>query len=272
MEVMISCMECQAQNGIPNFSSHSMIRLPDDGVIEATCPRGHQTFTIIQQVKFELLSDMAVKAIVDGYYRDAIASFTAALERLYEFFVEAACRKKGIEREAFNSAWKSLAKQSERQLGAFVATFLIETGTPPKLLPRTQTELRNDVVHKGKFPGRQEAVSFGQAVADCASPILEMLRSDRFVEIVQKLVGERLRDRHGRAWDANVRTSTYAISTTFSLTRSELEMDIEKAVAAYALRPDMAQAVKASHEIGAIIDLIRQNSAEPESQAIPPED
>lgn len=271
MEVMISCMECQVQNGIPNFSSHSMIRLPDDGVIEATCPRGHQTFTIIQQVKFELLSDMAVKAIVDGYYRDSIASFTAALERLYEFFVEAACRKKGIERDTFNLAWKSLAKQSERQLGAFITAFLLETGRPPKLLPRTQTELRNEVIHKGKFPDRQEAVSFGQAVADCASPILKMLGSDPFVEVVQKLVGERLRDRHRRAWDANVRASTYAISTPFSLTRSELEMDVEKAVAAYALRPDMTQAVRESHEIGAIIDLIRQHSEVPEGQAAPPE-
>lgn len=237
MEVMISCMECQFQNDFPDFSSDSMIRLPDDGVIEDTCPRGHQTFTIIQQMKFELLSDMAVKAIVDGYYRDSIASFTAALERLYEFFFEAACRKKGIERDAFNVAWKSLAKQSERQLGAFIAAFLIETGSSPKLLPRSQTELRNEVIHKGKFPNRQETVGFGQAVADCALPILEMLRSDPFVEIVRKLVGERLRDRHMRARDAKVRASTYSISTTFSLTRSELEMDIEKAVAAYALRP-----------------------------------
>ncbi|MBF9152396.1 hypothetical protein [Novosphingobium jiangmenense] len=260
MEVIISCMECQVQSGFPNFSSHSMMRLPDDGVIEATCPQGHQTFTIIQDVKFELLSDMAVKAIVDGYYRDAIASFTAALERLYEFYVEAACRKNGIGPDVFRLSWKSLAKQSERQLGAFIAAFLIETGSPPKLLPRPRTELRNEVIHKGKFPSRQEAIDFGQAVAECASPILEILRSDPFAEIVQKLVGERLRDRQKRAKDANARASTCSISTTFSLTRSELELDIERAVAAYALRPDMAQVVRDAHEIGAKIDFIRQNS------------
>jgi hypothetical protein len=268
MDVMISCMECLVQDDLPNFSSHSMARLPDDGVIEATCPRGHRTFTIIQQVKFELLSDMAVKAIVDGYYRDAIASFTAALERLYEFFIEAACRKKGIERDTFVSAWKSLAKQSERQLGAFIAAFLIETGAPPKLLPRAQTEFRNEVIHKGKFPSREEAICFGQAVAHCAIPILEMLRSDPFTEIVQVLVRERLHDQYKRASNASVRASTCCINTTFSLTYSELEMDIEKAVTAYAARPDMSQAVRVSHAIGTIIDLIRQNAEVPEGQAV----
>lgn len=272
MEIMISCMECQVQDGIPNLSSHSVIRLPDDGVIEAICPQGHRTFTIIQQVKFELLSDMAVKAIVDGYYRDAIASFTAALERLYEFFIEVVCRKMGAEREAFDSSWKSLAKQSERQLGAFIAAFLIETRTAPKLLPRPQTELRNDVIHKGKFPNREEAICFGQAVANCASPILEMLRSAPYVEIVQKLVDERLADRHKSARDSNVRASTVSINTTFSLTYSDLEMDIEKAVAAYAARPDMAQAVKESNALGSIIDLIRQNFEAPVDQATRPED
>ena len=48
MEVLISCMECLSQGGVPNLSAYTMMRVPDNGVIEATCTRGHRTFTIIQ--------------------------------------------------------------------------------------------------------------------------------------------------------------------------------------------------------------------------------
>lgn len=260
MEIYFSCMECQVQDGIPNFSTHAMLRLPDDGVIETTCKRGHRTFTIIQQMKFEILSEMAVKAIVDGYYRDAVASFIASLERLHEFFVEATCRKAGIEGSAYKLGWKAVANQSERQLGAFVVVHLMETGEAPKLLPRNQTEFRNDVVHKGKLPDRSETIRFGQAVAECALPILALLRSEPYAETVQKLVGERLRDRHRPAWDAGVRASTYALNTLFSLTYAEQETDIEVAVTKYAARPDMAKALEEVHKLGAILDLVRQSA------------
>ena len=104
MQTFSTCMQCQAENGIPNFSSTTMVRIPDDGVIVATCDRGHRTITIIQQTKFKILSDMAIKAIADGYYRDAVASFAGALERLYEFFIRATCRKHAIDALTFNLA------------------------------------------------------------------------------------------------------------------------------------------------------------------------
>lgn len=79
MKTFTACMQCQIEDGIPNFSSTKWVRVPDDGMIEHTCDRGHRTFTIVQEMKFEILSDMAIRAIVDGYYRDAIASFIASL-------------------------------------------------------------------------------------------------------------------------------------------------------------------------------------------------
>ena len=218
-------------------------------------------------MKFEILSDMAVQAIVDGYHRDAVASFIASLERLHEFFLEATCRKNGIDRAAFSAGWKLLSSQAERQLGAFVASYLIETGSAPRLLPRNQTEFRNDVVHKGKFPERGETIRFGQAVADCVLPILSLLRSEPYAAYVQKLVGERLRDRHQQAWDAGVRASTCSLNTLFSLTYVELETDIEAAVTKRAARPDMGRAVGEMHLLRAVFDIIRQSSETP-----PPED
>lgn len=257
MQLITLCMQCQVEDGIPNFSALTLMRIPDDGVIELNCNRQHRTFTIVQNMKFELLADLALQAIVDGYYREAISSFTAALERLYEFFAEATCRKNGVGRDGFAAAWKPIANLSERQLGAFVATHLIETGEPPKLLPQTQTKLRNDIIHKGKFPERREAVAFGQAVCDCATPLLVRLGSDAYAETVRTLVGEHLRDRRKAAAASPFSAATGAMSTLFCLTQLPQPINLEAEVMKYADRPDMAQAVRESHALGAALDLLR---------------
>ncbi|TWD47912.1 hypothetical protein FB480_1101 [Agrobacterium vitis] len=239
MESIVTCMECFVQDGVPNMMSTQMGRVEDSRVIEYICPKGHRTVTIIQQEKFELLSEMAIKAIVDGYYRDAVASFSGALERLYEFFTKITCRKRGIKNDEFSKFWNPLSKQSERQLGAFATAFLIETEATPKLLANNQTTLRNEVIHKGKFPTREETIRFGQAVADCAHPILEKLRAEPYKSLVTELVMEDSLLRSKAALEENIRVSSCHITTPFSLTYSEVQIDIEKAVSSYAARPDM---------------------------------
>ncbi len=72
------------------------IEFRDDGRYEVTCPKGHKSVTILQQQKFEVLFDIGAYAIVDGYYREAVSSFTSSLERFYEFFVKAVLLNKGI--------------------------------------------------------------------------------------------------------------------------------------------------------------------------------
>jgi hypothetical protein len=251
-------MQCQAEQGVPNFTSITMVRIPDDGVLEATCNRGHRTFTIIQQMKFELLSDMAIKAIVDGYYRDAVASFAGALERLHEFLVRATCRKQGVSAPPFDRAWKEMSNQSERQLGAFIGAHLLETGQPPMLLHQNQTKFRNDVIHKGMFPSRHDTLRFGQAVSDCALPILRLLRSEPYSAVVQTLVMDSIHDRSKPAWEAGQRTSTLSINTFLSLNNADTHADVDSAVASYAARPDFGEAIKFSQQLGAIIDAALQ--------------
>lgn len=243
MKILTICMQCQVESGQPNLLTLALKRIPDDGMIEMTCEKGHRTFTIIQQMKFEILSDMAIKAIVDGYYRDAIASFIGALERLHEFFIEATCRKSGIEGAVYKAAWKTLTNLSERQLGAFIAAHLIETGQVPKLLPQNQTKLRNDVIHKGKFPDRAETVGFGQAVLDCATPILRLLTSELYSSTVQQLVGESLGDRYRIARNTGFVPATYSMSTLLNLGHVAETVDLESAIAAYLKRPPLESAV-----------------------------
>lgn len=180
MRTVTTCMQCQAENGIPNFSSFGIERIPDDGVIELTCDRGHHTFMLIQQAKYEILSELAVTALCDGYYREAVASFASALERLYEHYVAVVCRARGTDHAAFAAAWKPLRKASERQLGAFSMLYLVETGEAFSLLADKHVSFRNNVIHAGLIPDRNETVVYGQAVGDCAAPLIALLHSARY--------------------------------------------------------------------------------------------
>ena len=262
MQTVTICAQCQAEDGTLN-AALALARIPEEGVIESTCSRGHRSFTVIQQMKFELLSDMAILAIVDGYYRDAIASFIGALERLHEFFVEAMCRKRDIARDVFTAAWKPMGNRSERQLGAFIAAYVLETGEPPKLLPDVQTKLRNDVIHKGKFPERNEVVRFGQAVLACALPILALLKSPSYSIVVAALVREQMYERSKVAWDADLRPATSYIGTFLSLANTEQQTDIEAVVASYASRSEMTRGGQESRALGAIIEAVRNASSQP---------
>lgn len=68
-----------------------------------------------------MLSQIGANAIIDGYYREAVSSFSASLERFYEFSVHVLMRHFGKNSQQFKSAWRPISNQSERQLGAFVA-------------------------------------------------------------------------------------------------------------------------------------------------------
>lgn len=254
MRTFTTCMQCQVESGMPNFSSLSMEDVPESGVIEVTCNRGHRTALIIQQTKFEILSEMGVKAIVNGSYRDAVSSFASSLERLHEFFLEASCRRHGIAPDDFTVTWKHIANQSERQLGAFLAAYLLDTRKTAKVLPPKQVEFRNAVIHKGRLATRDEAVRFGQAMFDCAIPVLMLLRSDPYAEILRKLTFERIRARSSQAVDAGIPTSTMGISTPLSFINAEQTDDLEAIIDCYATRPDMEQAIRESHNLGAMID------------------
>ncbi|HEY9596348.1 MAG TPA: hypothetical protein V6D33_01600 [Cyanophyceae cyanobacterium] len=143
----------------------------DDGIYEFECPEGHRTVTVLRTPKHEVLFTIACNALVDGYLREAIASFAASLERFYEFAVRVICREKRIAQDKVEKCWKLVSKQSERQLGAFTMLWFVEMGDSPDLLPNKMVELRNQVIHQGKVPTYEDCIKFGQAVINVISPI-----------------------------------------------------------------------------------------------------
>ncbi len=158
-----------------------LVPITDDALYRFTCPQGHNAIAILQQMRFEVLAETAVQAIVDGFYRDAVTSFSASLERFHEFYLESVTLTRGVSSQNFANTWALVRNQSERQLGMFIAAYVCENNSVPALLPnqaRTagSVEFRNRVTHQGQIPTRQQAIEFGQAVIDLVENVLIGMR------------------------------------------------------------------------------------------------
>ena len=183
MRIMMSCMQCvQALSGSdsPLAGLHAYpqyVEINDSGIYTVTCRNGHVSSTMSQKHKHETLFELATFAILDGYYREAVTSFASSLERFYEYMIEVVLNEQGCDQELIDKMWREIAKQSERQLGAFVVLYASLFKIKPCTLSQDGVKFRNDVVHKGVVPTRAKAVEFGQEVLEVIRAALRDLRS-----------------------------------------------------------------------------------------------
>jgi hypothetical protein len=159
MKMQLHCRECMMRGPL---DTTFMAVLPNDNLIqEVECPNHHLAKVIVTRPKFQVLYEVGVNAIVDGYHREAVLSFAASLERSYEYMIRIILTQSSCSSDAVDRFWKPLAKSSERQLGAFLAVWTTRFGASAAWLQDHHVKLRNDVAHNGKIPSNAEAVAFG---------------------------------------------------------------------------------------------------------------
>jgi hypothetical protein len=172
----------------------SRVEFRDDGRYEFHCKYGHEMIFILQQQKFEILFEIGVNAILDGYHREAISSFTASLERFYEFFIKVSFEHLGGLDSSFIGCWKNVSNYSERQLGGFIFLWGIIFGETPKLLGSDLVSSRNAVIHKGKIPSKDEAIIYGNSVLVLLRQYLSEIKTKLPQELVAKVTACNLGD------------------------------------------------------------------------------
>lgn len=169
MRLLLACPKCSMESDGTAYG----LPFSESDIYTFRCHRGHEVTIGLVAARFEVLFEIGMQALVDGYYREAVMTFSTALERFYEFYVELIWEAREIDSKIRDELWGRVAKQSERQLGLFAGTYLLETGrSPPLLREKPSISLRNDLVHKGKITDRASATAFGQAVADLVHPAL----------------------------------------------------------------------------------------------------
>lgn len=186
MRLPLTCMACFREDGVPG-AIREVVEVRDDSRYQLKCDRGHESVTVLQEQKFEVLFEIGCYAIVDGYFREAISSFSSSLERFYEFSIRVLARFMKVSEANFEVAWKQVQKQSERQLGAFCMIWLSHFGESPKLLEEKQVAFRNRVIHQGTIPTRAEAISFGEEILGVIRPKLNAIRL-KFPDEVQGVI------------------------------------------------------------------------------------
>lgn len=168
----------------------SSVRFKEGARYDVVCRKGHATVAILAELKFQVLFEIGVNAIIDGYFREAVSCFSASIERFHEFAIR--CLVLRDDADALAAAWAAVANQTERQLGAFIFLWLVHFGNPPDILNNKQTSFRNAVIHKGTIPTREQALKFGEAVLDMLREQIRIL-SASFEPQVKRLIADHLR-------------------------------------------------------------------------------
>jgi hypothetical protein len=182
MKIRLICHACATaliEHGA-NVSPIIDVPLGDTPAYDIHCPQGHRIRIVLENPKFELLFESGIRALQDGYFREAISSFAAALERFYEFLTQSHfVTDLGKLPESFVATWKIMSKQSERQLGAFCMLYLRDFGESAPLFDKAFVKesgfklgvegndpvyFRNLVTHQGYIPKREHALAYGEAL------------------------------------------------------------------------------------------------------------
>jgi len=221
MRLLLTCMTCRFDPLHTPRDYYVNAAYRDDMRYEITCDRGHTSVTVVQEAKYEILFEIGVNAIADGYYREAVASFASALERFLEFAIGALLHANRVSVEEFRATWKHVSTSSERQLGAFAFLWLGYFGQTPQLLNPKHAAFRNDVVHKGRIPEREEAIDFGNNILAIILPKLQQLHQE-IPDAMAMMVSFTLQERRA-AKDATQNVASMTIPTIFRMARSKPE-------------------------------------------------
>lgn len=215
-------MKCLQEFGKPSsIGGFARVELRDDDRYELTCSSGHKTTTILQQQRFEILFEIGAHAVLDGYYREAVLSFTSCLERFYEFSIRVFLEKTSGSDDLFQKCWKSISSQSERQLGAFIVLWATEFNEVPNLLSNSQINFRNDVIHKGKIPSRDEGIKYGNTILGVIRPKM-ILMQEKMPNEIGEVVFHHLRNSRASS-DTGNQVATMCTPTILSLSVGDKE-------------------------------------------------
>ncbi|HGY9592210.1 TPA: hypothetical protein ACOJP0_005076 [Vibrio harveyi] len=216
MRIYLTCMDCHGTTVSARSNVYSA-ELQDSGCYSFTCSQQHESTVKLKNPKFEILFELGLNAIHDGYYREAVSSFTSSLERFYEYVINILYRSAGINLEQTSQLWKLVSNQSERQFGAYLFVYqLVEKKIPPQLSNKC-IKFRNEVIHKGKIPSRIEAIEYGEAILTVISPVLKVL-VEKYDPQILELMREQL-NAIDLKLDVGKSRSTMSINTTVSALR-----------------------------------------------------
>ena len=171
---MFPCPHCEQEKSESQYVINYG-QLLDDLTFRSVCPAGHESVIVAEAQKFEVLFDMGIPALLDGYCREAVSSFAAAQERFHEFCIRVFLAALSVPQPEIDATWKLVASQSERQIGAYYYLHITNFKTAPTA-NRKMVEFRNSVIHAGHIPTEESAAAYGEYVYNSIVSTVKNLR------------------------------------------------------------------------------------------------
>jgi hypothetical protein len=177
----VACSKCQPTAIAPGIQRSVVIMMPyqDGPLYYLTCPSGHEERVLLGTPKHEILFQMGSYALLDENYWAAIAMFGSSLEEFWEFAHQCIYAYQKVtplplprvnepgNKARFENAWREVFKPQPPGTRQY---------PEPPVLTKDQYEIRNQVMHRGHIPTKEEAVDLGNAVLTRVAPATDALR------------------------------------------------------------------------------------------------
>lgn len=230
MQLFATCMSCQVELGHPSFEPF-FVPYYEDRIAQIECSRGHKSFVVLQNQKFEVLLESGANALLAGYTLEAAATFSAALERFNEFSIKVMLAHLGMSIATYDQMFREMARHSERQYGSFLALHALVLGSP--YLPNKKiAPFRNAVIHKGEIPTPEVVEEFCSNVYSEIYRTADLLRR-QCEAAVRAVILDDLLTRKARV-PAGAPISTAGNTGLYSLSYTENKAAFDEALQTYA--------------------------------------
>ena len=110
MQMFAMCMECVKKLGQPSFEPF-WVSYYDDRIGYMECSQGHKTALLLQSQKFEVLLESGANALAAGFTFEAASTFSAALERFFEFCLQVISVHRNMSGGTYKEMFDSMARQ-----------------------------------------------------------------------------------------------------------------------------------------------------------------
>ena len=154
-----------------------------------------------------------------------------------------------------------MARQSERQLGAFMLLHALEFGSAYKQKDSIAT-FRNAVIHKGIIPTVEKAHEFCTEVYETIYTLFDAVRA-KYADAIHGVVREELAKRHNKV-TKDMRVSTSAGGNLFSIPNEQKASSFSEALESFGKHRKMLTAAT-SEMVALRTALQQQNARQPDS-------
>ncbi|MFP7480183.1 hypothetical protein [Terribacillus saccharophilus] len=169
MRFDVECAMCMDENK----ENKVTFEVSNKSLYRVKCSEGHEYDHVLSVELFEMLYEVGIYALIDGYTREAVSSFATALERFHQYCFKFLSKYHSVPSAVLDGIWETMNRSSEQQAGAFHSLYMVTFKEEPPKIKGSKKQLRNDVIHYGKIPSQEQATNYAKFVFEYIRDILD---------------------------------------------------------------------------------------------------